>query len=35
MPRGIPADPAKARELYEHAQAAGIEDAKERIETLK
>jgi TPR repeat protein len=33
--RGIPADLAKARELYERAQAGGIEDAKERIKSLK
>jgi hypothetical protein len=33
--RGISGDPAKARQLYERAQAGGIEDAKERIETLK
>jgi hypothetical protein len=33
--RGIPSDPAKARELYERAQAGGIEDANERIKTLK
>jgi hypothetical protein len=33
--RGISGDLAKARELYERAQAGGIEDAKERIETLK
>ena len=33
--RGISGDPAKARELYERAHAGGIEDAKERIETLK
>jgi hypothetical protein len=33
--RGISGDPAKARELYERAQAGGIEDAKERIKTLK
>jgi hypothetical protein len=33
--RGIPGDPAKARELYERAQAGGIDDAKERIKTLK
>jgi hypothetical protein len=33
--RGISGDSAKARELYERAQAGGIEDAKERIETLK
>jgi hypothetical protein len=33
--RGISGDPAKARELYEKAQAGGIDDAKERIKTLK
>jgi hypothetical protein len=33
--RGIFGDPAKARVLYERAQAGGIEDAKKRIETLK
>jgi hypothetical protein len=33
--RGISGDFTKARELYERAQAGGIEDAKERIETLK
>jgi hypothetical protein len=33
--RGISADLAKARELYERAQAGGIEDAKERIRTLQ
>jgi hypothetical protein len=33
--RGIPGDPAKARELYERAQAGGIDDAKERIKALK
>jgi hypothetical protein len=33
--RGISGDPAKARELYERAQAGGIEDAKQRIEALK
>jgi hypothetical protein len=33
--RGISGDPMKARELYERAKAGGIEDAKERIETLK
>jgi hypothetical protein len=33
--RGISGDLAKARELYERAQAGGIEDARERIETLK
>ena len=33
--RGISGDLAKARELYERAQAGGIEDAKERIEALK
>jgi hypothetical protein len=32
---GISGDLTKARELYERAQAGGIEDAKERIETLK
>jgi len=32
---GISGDRTKARELYERAQAGGIEDAKERIETLK
>jgi hypothetical protein len=31
---GISGDRTKARELYERAQAGGIEDAKERIETL-
>jgi len=33
--RGISGDLAKARELYEQAQAGGIEDAKARIEALK
>lgn len=33
--RGIPGDSAKALELYQRAQAGGIEDAKERIKTLK
>jgi hypothetical protein len=33
--RGISGDPARARELYERAQAGGIEDAKERIKALK
>jgi hypothetical protein len=33
--QGISGDLAKARELYERAQAGGIEDAKERIEALK
>lgn len=33
--RGTSGDLMKARELYERAQAGGIEDAKERIETLK
>jgi hypothetical protein len=33
--RGISSDPMKARELYERAQAGGIEDARERIEALK
>jgi hypothetical protein len=33
--RGISGDLAKARELYERAQAGGIEDAKGRIEALK
>jgi hypothetical protein len=33
--RGISGDLTKARELYERAQAGGIEDARERIETLK
>jgi hypothetical protein len=32
---GISGDRAKARELYERAQAGGIEDAKQRIEALK
>jgi len=32
---GITGDLTKARALYERAQAGGIEDAKERIETLK
>jgi hypothetical protein len=32
---GISGDPAKARELYQRAQAGGIEDAKARIEALK
>ena len=33
--RGIAGNLAKAREFYEWAQAGGIEDAKERIKTLK
>ena len=33
--RGISGDFTKARELYERAQAGGIEDAKQRIEALK
>jgi hypothetical protein len=33
--QGISGDVAKARELYERAQAGGIEHAKERIEALK
>ena len=33
--RGIPGDLVKAREFYEWAQAGGIEDAKQRIKTLK
>jgi len=33
--RGISGDPSKARELYQRAEAGGIEDAKDRIETLK
>lgn len=33
--RGVLGDSRKARELYEKAQAGGIEDAKARIETLK
>jgi hypothetical protein len=33
--RGISGDLPKARELYERAQAGGIEDAKARIEALK
>jgi hypothetical protein len=33
--RGISGDLTKARELYQQAQAGGIEDAKERIEILK
>jgi hypothetical protein len=33
--RGISGDVTKARELYERAQAGGIEEAKERIENLK
>ena len=33
--RGISGDPAKARELYQQAQAGGIEAAKERIAILK
>jgi hypothetical protein len=33
--RGIASDLTRARELYERAQAGGIEDAKERIESLK
>jgi TPR repeat protein len=32
---GVSGDLAKARELYERAQAGGIEDAKERLESLK
>jgi hypothetical protein len=32
---GISGDRTRARELYERAQAGGIEDAKERIEALK
>jgi hypothetical protein len=32
---GISGDRTKARELYERAQAGGIEDARERIEALK
>jgi hypothetical protein len=32
---GISGDHTKARELYERAQAGGIEDARERIEALK
>jgi hypothetical protein len=32
---GISGDLARARELYERAQAGGIENAKEQIETLK
>jgi TPR repeat protein len=32
---GVSGDLTKARELYERAQAGGIEGAKERIETLK
>jgi hypothetical protein len=32
---GVSGDLTKARELYARAQAGGIEDAKERIETLK
>jgi TPR repeat protein len=32
---GTSGDLMKARELYERARAGGIEDAKERIETLK
>src|SRR6266478_3417974 len=32
---GISGDRTKARELYERAQAGGIDDAKERIEALK
>jgi TPR repeat protein len=32
---GISGDLTKARELYERAQAGGIDDAKERLETLK
>jgi hypothetical protein len=33
--QGISGDPTKARELYERAEAGGIEDARDRIETLK
>jgi TPR repeat protein len=33
--RGISGDRTKARELYERAQAGGIEDAKLRIEALQ
>ncbi len=33
--RGISGDRARARELYERAQAGGIEDAKERIKILQ
>jgi myosin heavy subunit len=33
--RGISGDPTKARQLYERAQAGGIEDAKGRIEALQ
>jgi hypothetical protein len=33
--RGISGDLVKARELYEQAQAGGIEDAKARIEALR
>jgi hypothetical protein len=33
--RGIAGNLVKAREFYEWAQAGGIEDAKERIKTLK
>ena len=33
--RGIAGDPTKAREFYQRAEAGGIEDAKDRIETLK
>jgi hypothetical protein len=33
--RGVLGDSRKALELYEKAQAGGIEDAKARIETLK
>ena len=32
---GISGDRMQARELYQRAQAGGIEDAKERIEALK
>jgi TPR repeat protein len=33
--RGISGDLAKARKLYERAQAGGIEDARKRIEALR
>jgi hypothetical protein len=33
--RGISGDPSKARELYQRAEAGGIENARERIEALK
>jgi TPR repeat protein len=33
--RGISGDPSKARELYQQAEAGGIENARERIEALK